>query len=126
MTATQPLADSPWAPERRDIVYIEFSPHVGREMPRTHPMAVLSTRAFNERTGIVIGLPMTHAAFHATNPFAVALMDEHGVPSYIIALQPKSFDWRERRARPHPQGQVPADAFRRACLVLSQILDLEA
>lgn len=115
-----------WAPDRRDIIYIEFSPHVGREMPRTHPMAVLSTRAFNERTGIVIGLPMTHAKFHATNPFAVALADEHGAPSYIVALQPKSFDWRERRARPHPLSQVPVEAFRRACLVLSQILDLDS
>lgn len=33
-----------------------------------HPLLVLSAKMFNERTGIVIGLPMTTAAFNETNP----------------------------------------------------------
>jgi len=36
-----------------------------------YPLVVLSRREFNERTGIVIGLPMTTAASSATNPFVV-------------------------------------------------------
>lgn len=38
-----------------------------------HPMLVLSPGAFNARTGLVIGLPMTAAAYNATNPFALAV-----------------------------------------------------
>jgi mRNA interferase MazF len=30
-------------------------------MPDDHPMLVISTKAFNERTGLVVGFPMTHA-----------------------------------------------------------------
>ena len=67
-------------------------------------MLVTSTRAFNERTGIVIGFPMTHAAFNADNPFAVAVQGPKGEVGYVLAFQPKSFDWRERSARPHPWG----------------------
>jgi mRNA interferase MazF len=95
-----------WVPERADIIYIEHSPHVGQEMPGLHPMLVCSTRAFNERAGVVIGFPMTHAAFNADNPFALAV---HGPKNsnevgYVLAFQPKSFDWRARNARPHPWG----------------------
>lgn len=67
-------------------------------------MLVTSTRAFNERTGIVIGFPMTHAAFNADNPFAVSVQGPKGEVGYVLAFQPKSFDWRERSARPHPWG----------------------
>ena len=35
------------------------------------PLLVLSPRSFNERTSLVIGLPMTTAEYNADNPFAV-------------------------------------------------------
>ena len=50
-----------WVPERGEIIFIEHSPHVGKEMPGLHPMLVCSTAAFAGRTGVVIGFPMTHA-----------------------------------------------------------------
>ncbi len=93
-----------WAPERGDIVYIEHSPHAGKEMPGLHPMLVCSSRVFAERTSVVIGFPMTHAAFNADNPFAVAVKGPKGEVGYVLAFQPKSFDWRARHARPHPWG----------------------
>jgi mRNA interferase MazF len=95
---------SPWCPERAEIIYIQHSPHVGKEMPGLHSLLVCSSRAFNERTGIVIGLPMTHAAFNADNPFAVAVQGPEGQVGYVLAFQPKSFDWRARRAGLHPWG----------------------
>jgi mRNA interferase MazF len=45
-------------------------------MKDMHPMLVLSPKPFNERTGIVIGLPMTPAAFNETNPFAIKFQAE--------------------------------------------------
>ena len=62
-----------WAPDRRDMIWIDCNPQAGRETRDIHPLLVLSPKAFNERTGIVIGLPMTTAAFNETNPFAVKL-----------------------------------------------------
>jgi len=93
-----------WAPERAEIIFIQYSPAVGKEVPDDHPMLVISTKAFNERTGLVVGFPMTHAERHADNPFAIAAPGAGGQVGYLLTHQPKSFDWRERHARPHPWG----------------------
>lgn len=113
-----------WAPERRDIIWIDCNPHTGREMKDVHPLLVLSPREFNLRTGIVIGLPMTTAACNRSNPFAVAFSGPAGAESFVLGHQPKSFDWRSRRARPHPWKRAPEDVYAAACATLGQILDL--
>lgn len=111
-----------WCPDRRDMIWIDCNPQAGREMRNTHPLVVLSPKAFNERTGIVIGLPMTTAAFNQHNPFAVKFRGPKGVASYVLGHQPKSFDWRARRAKPHPWKRVPEDVFALACETLNQII----
>ena len=95
-------------------------------MKDVHPLMVLSAREFNERTGIVIGLPMTTATYNDTNPFAVKVRGPRGVASYILGHQPKSFDWRARSAKPHPWKQAPEGAYRLACETLNQIIDIGA
>ncbi|MDD2809750.1 type II toxin-antitoxin system PemK/MazF family toxin [Rhodoferax sp.] len=111
-----------WVPDRRDMIWIDFNPQVGSEMKNEHPMLVLSPRAFNDRTGIVIGLPMTHAASNETNPFAVKVTAADGEVCYVLTHQPKSFDWRKRSARPHPWKQVPAPLFEAARESLNDII----
>ena len=87
-----------------------------------HPMLVLSPRTFNERTSIVIGLPMTSSETNETNPFAVKVKGPRGVASYILCHQPKSFDWRARSAKAHPWRQVPNEVLTAACGILNQII----
>ena len=114
-----------WVPDRRDMVWIDFNPQIGSEMKDEHPMLVLSTKAFKERTGLVIGLPMTHAASNETNPFAVKYAGPKGEVGYVHAHQPKSFDWRRRGARPHPWKQVSPMALAAACEGLNSIISLD-
>ena len=115
-----------WAPDRRDMIWIDFSPQVGSEMKDEHPMMVLSPRAFNERTSLVIGLPMTHAKFNDSNPFAVRFKSAKAEVCYVLAHQPKSFDWRDRGGRPHPWKQVPPAVFEAACQELNGIISIGA
>ena len=104
------------------MIWIDCNPQTGREMADFHPFLVLSPRDFNQRTGIVIGLPMTTAAYNDSNPFAVRI-DRPGKPaSYILTHQPKSYDWRARNAKPHPQKTVPEDIYQRACKTLNKII----
>ena len=114
----------PRVPDRRDIIWIDFSPHIGKEMRDRHPMLVLSPRAYNERTSLVIGLPVLSAAFNATNPFAVDNSKSASQTSYIICNQPKSFDWRRRAASAHSWAKVRESIFRRACTELNDIVQL--
>ena len=115
-----------WVPDRQDIIWIDFNPQVGREMKDLHPMLVLSPKAFNERTSLVIGLPMTTSATNETNPFAIKFSGPKGVGSYVLAHQPKAFDWRKRGARPHPWKQVPPLVFADSCDALNQIIAIGA
>jgi mRNA interferase MazF len=113
-----------WIPSRGEIIWIDFNPQSGREMRDRHPMLVLSPIKFNERTGIVIGLPMTTAKYNSTNPFAISFKDKQGKVSYVLTHQPKSFDWRERNAKIHPWKQVPAEILSETCELLNQIITL--
>jgi mRNA interferase MazF len=113
-----------WSPERRDVIWIDCNPQLGREMKDVHPLLVLSPKEFNERTGIVIGLPMTTATFNEGNPFAVKFVGKKLVTSYILTHQPKSFDWKKRGAKSHPMKTVPEDIFMAACEALNQIIEL--
>jgi mRNA interferase MazF len=121
-------AAASWVPQRQHVIWIDCNPQAGKEMRDLHPMLVLSPAAFNERTGIVIGLPMTTAAYNASNPFALAVGAAGGVQrkktSYVLCHQPKSFDWRARRAKPHPKGLLPDECFAQACALLNQIVTL--
>ena len=93
-----------------------------------HPFVVLSTRAFNERTSLVIGLPMTTAEYNIDNPFAVAVGaakgGKTGRTSYVLCHQPKSFDWRVRKATPHPSKRLPDARFAEIRGILNQIVQL--
>lgn len=116
-----------WVPDRQDIIWIDCNPQVGREMRDIHPFLVLSPSAFNERTSLVIGLPMTTAEYNADNPFAVAVGPATGSKagvSYVLCHQPKSFDWRLRKAKPHPRKRAPAAAFALVRERLNQIIQL--
>lgn len=117
-----------WIPDRQDIIWIDCNPQAGREMRDRHPFLVLSPRSFNERTSLVIGLPMTTAEYNADNPFAIAagkaVGAKAGKTSYVLCHQPKSFDWRVREAAPHPLKQLPDARFAEVCGVLNQIVQL--
>ncbi len=121
-----PAASKAWVPDRREMIWIDFNPQRGGEMKDVHPMLVLSTKAFNERTSIVIGLPMTHAASNETNPFAVKYLGPKGEAGYLLTHQPKSFDWRQRGARPHPWKHVSPTVFELACEGLNSIIAIGA
>ena len=104
------------------MIWIDHAPQAGREMAGPHPFLVLSPRAFNERTGLVIGCAMTSKRH--TSPFAVANPRDAARESYILANQPKSFDWRARNARAHMWGRVPPSALQDVCDRLNAIIRL--
>ena len=118
-------APKTWVPDRGEVIWIHHSPATGKEIPDQHPMLVSSTRAFNERTGLVIGFPVTHAQTHEDNPFAISVQGIKGT-AYILANQPKSFDWRARDGRPHPWGRGHMTQLEEALAILCQICGVEA
>ena len=68
------------------------------------PAAACLAHVYAMQRLLSVAAPMTHAERHADNPFAIAASGAKGEPGYLLTHQPKSFDWRERNARPHPWG----------------------
>jgi len=116
------MAKESWVPDRGEIIWIDYNPQIGREMRDMHPMLVLSPKTFNKRTSIVIGLPMTTAEYNSSNPFAVKFQGRNGTVSYVLAHQPKSFDWQQCKAKIHPWKQAPTEVLAEACELLNQII----
>jgi len=118
MAAPSPL----WVPSRGEIIFIDHSPAKGKEIPDDHAMLVASPSHFNEKSGIVIGFPITHSVQHNDNPLALVIkcrspsirIPATAAPSYVLAFQPKSFDWRERKARQHAWGMGYDDSLEMA------------
>ena len=121
-------ARSLWVPERQAIVWIDCNPQVEQEVRDVHPFLVLSPCEFNEKTSLMIGLPMTTAQYNPDNPFAVAVGlaggRRAGQISYVLCHQPTSFDWRLRGAKHHPIGTLPVEVFEQVCERLNQIIQL--
>lgn len=93
-----------------------------------HPFLVLSPGNFNLRTSLVIGLPMSTAAYNADSPFAITVGKasgrQTGKNSYVLCHQPKSFDWHLRGAKAHPLKRLADEPFAQVCALLNQIITL--
>ena len=117
-----------WLPDRQDIIWIDCNLQFGQELRDAHPFLVLSPHTFNDKTSLVMGLPMTTADCNADNPFAVAVGKASGhqleKTSYVLCHQPKSFDWRMRNATPHPLGKLHEAWFSQVCERLNQIIQI--
>lgn len=117
-----------WVPSRQDVIWIDCNPQAGQEMQNVHPFVVISPQEFNDKTSLVIGLPMTTAAYNASNPFALNVgeiqVKKTMKQSYILCHQPKSFDWRARGASAHPMKKLAKTKFIKMCGMLNQIVDI--
>lgn len=114
-----------WVPDRAEVIFINHRPAKGQEIPEQHPMLVLSPKSFNQKTGLVIGFPMTHADRHRDNPFALPFDGSKG-QAYVLAHQPKSFDWREREGRPHAWGGGHHQMLAEAVALLDDVCGIVA
>jgi mRNA interferase MazF len=83
-----------WAPDAGDVVWLNFTPHAGREQAGHRPALVLSPAAYNDMIGLIICCPLTTRI--KSYPFEVPL--QVSPASVVLADQVKSLDWRSRKA----------------------------
>ena len=84
-----------YVPEAGDIVWLNFTPQVGHEQAGHRPALVLSPRAYNAKTNLMVCCPMTTQI--KNYPFEVHIASTTP-PSVVLADQIKSLDWRVRKA----------------------------
>ncbi len=92
------------APNRGDLVWIDFDPQAGREQAGRRPAIVLSPRAYHQLTEYVIVCPITSTV--KGYPFEVILPDGLPISGAVLADQVKSLDWTVRK--PKYKGRASA------------------
>ena len=85
-----------YAPERGDIVWLNFTPQSGREQAGKRPALVISPKSYNQKVGLAVCCPITSNA--KGYPFEVALPAGLPVEGVVLSDHLKSLDWRTRRA----------------------------
>lgn len=83
-------------PDRGDVVWMNFTPQAGHEQAGHRPALVLSSRVYNERSGLMACCPITSRA--RGYPFEVPLDEKAGVQGVVLADQLRSLDWQARGA----------------------------
>lgn len=106
------------APDRGDVVWLEFNPQKGHEQSGRRPAVVLSPAAYNAKVGLALVCPITSQV--KGYPFEVALPERGKVAGVILADQVKSIDWRARRAK--VADRVSTDVMSRTLALLRTLL----
>ena len=86
-----------YVPERGDVVWLSFDPQAGHEQAGVRPAVVLSPLAYNERSSLIVVVPVTRQI--RGYPFEVLLPAGLPVSGAVLSDQLKSVDWRARDAR---------------------------
>ena len=86
-----------YAPERGDVVWLQFTAQAGHEQAGRRPAVTLSPRSYNDKVGLGLFCPVT--SHQKGYPFEVCFPD--GLPVNGVALcdQVKSLDWENRQAQ---------------------------
>ena len=105
-----------WVPDAGDVIWVDLNPTLGHEQSGKRPALVLSPKAYNAKTGLLIACAMTSAV--KGYPFEIGLPDG-GV---VLADQLKSLDWRVRRAQ--PKGKAPAEVVKNVRELLGKFLQI--
>lgn len=95
------------APDRGDLVWLEFDPQAGHEQAGRRPALTLSPRAYNERTDLMLCCPVTSQV--KGYPFEVLLPAGGKITGAVLSDQVKCLDWKVRRAKiiaPAPRAVV--------------------
>jgi len=85
-----------YVPERGDIVWLDFDPQLGHEQSGRRPALVISSKIYNEKTGLALFCPITSQ--QKNYPFEVSLATNLEISGVILADQIKNLDWKIRNA----------------------------
>ena len=82
-----------YVPERGDIVWLNFTPQIGREQQGKRPAIVVSPQAYNKKVGLALFCPITTK--QKGYPFEVKI-NNGNINGVVLSDQIKSLDWQQR------------------------------
>ena len=86
-----------YIPNRGEIVWLDFKPHVGHEQAGRRPALIISPKSYNSKVGLALFQPIT--SNRKGYPFEVILPDNIPVSGVILSDQVKNLDWKIRNVK---------------------------
>jgi mRNA interferase MazF len=114
------VRDASYAPERGDLVWIDFDLQAGHEQTGRRPALVLSPASYNRRIGLALFCPATRQA--KGYPFEVRIPDGLRVGGVLLCDQVRSLDWHARKVE--FADRAPVEAVREALRKFSTLLQV--
>ncbi|KGQ36816.1 toxin MazF [Gallibacterium genomosp. 1] len=107
-----------YIPDVGDIIWLNFTPQAGHEQAGHRPAVVLSPKAYNHLTSLLICCPLTTKI--KGYPFEVSI---DGTPkNVVLSDQIKSLDWRVRKAE--FKGKIALDELAEIRQKIALLLNL--
>jgi mRNA interferase MazF len=85
-----------YTPEREDIVWLDFEPTKGKEIGKYRQALVLSSKAYNQQTRLLICCPITTSIRGGITEVALGNLEQ---PSVVAASLVQTLSWRDRKAK---------------------------
>jgi mRNA interferase MazF len=88
----------PYIPNQMDIMYVDLTGAVGKEIHKRRPVLVLSQTSFNSATGFCVVCPISHRS--REYPSVLPIQDTSKIiQGAVLTHQIKSVDYQAREAR---------------------------
>jgi mRNA interferase MazF len=85
-----------YIPDRNEIIWLDFEPTLGKEIGKYRPALVLSSKAYNQQTGLLICCPISTSIRGSTTEVSVGNLDESSV---VAAGLIQTLSWKDRKAK---------------------------
>jgi len=85
-----------YIPGRNDIVWLDFEPKNGKEIGKYRPALVLSSKVYNQQTGLLICCPVSTSIRGGATEVKVKNLDQ---PSVIAASLIQTLSWKNRKVK---------------------------
>lgn len=85
-----------YIPDREDIIWLDFEPIKGKEIGKYRPAFVLSSKAYNAQTGLLICCPISTIIGGGLTEVPLQSLD---IPSVVAASLVQTLSWKERKVK---------------------------
>jgi len=92
-----------YIPERNDIIWLDFEPTRGKEIGKYRPVLVLSSKAYNRQTGLLICCPISTSIRGGATEVTVSNLEK---PSVVAASLVQTLSWKNRKAKRLARAEV--------------------
>ncbi|ELY1989149.1 type II toxin-antitoxin system PemK/MazF family toxin [Vibrio harveyi] len=85
-----------YVPNRNDIIWLDFEPVKGKEIGKYRPALVLSSKEYNQKTGLLICCPISTSIRGHSTEVPVHNLDK---PSVVASSLIQTLSWKDRKAK---------------------------